>query len=141
MLLIWKISYLKILHIQQKKAIRAILGVPFDSPSTPLFCNLGILNLNQLLTYHTSIFMYQQQNGLLPNTLLSLFNSNSFYHLYNTRNAANLSTPFYTLSISCHNVIYKGVSIWNSLPRNIKNCTSLNLFKRKLKSYLLGKHL
>ena len=30
--------------------------------------------------------------------------------------------------------------VWNSLPLELKNCTSINIFKQHLKTYLFRKH-
>ena len=81
--------------------------------------------------------MYHYCNGSLPDIFVNYFANNNHYHTYNTRNASNLSTPFYKLNI-CHNFLhYRAVHIWNALPDCIKDCPTIFSFKRKLKSHML----
>ena len=138
--IIWGFTYfsnINKLHIQQKKAVRAICNVPYNSHSLPLFRELNILTIFDLINYHTSIFMYHYCNGSLPDIFVNYFANNNHYHTYNTRNASNLSTPFYKLNI-CHNFLhYRAVHIWNALPDCIKDCPTIFSFKRKLKSHML----
>ena len=48
----------------QKKALRIISNYRLTSP---IFMNHGLLNIHQHIQYHDLIFMFQQQNNLLPN--------------------------------------------------------------------------
>ena len=136
----WGFTYhsnIKKLFILQKRALRAISNSSFNSPSAPLFLHLKTLNIFDLFNYHTSIFMFRYHKGTLPNIFSHYFASNSQFHTYNTRNANDLLTPLYNLDISQHFIKYKGIFIWNSLPINLRNCSTLMTFKSKLKAHLI----
>ena len=75
---------------------------------------LGILNLPQQLAYNKGIFMHKCLNNNSPN------------YLYEPRPRLDL----FKTSIS-----FAGVSLWNSMPQNIKSCISLPCFERNLHKY------
>ena len=73
----------------------------------------------------------------------SLRQSDQFFvsHSINTRNR-NLATPTYhRLTCTQHAVSYKGPTVWNSLPRSLKEIESVQLFKKLLKSHLLESYV
>ena len=78
--------------------------------------------------------MYKTLNGMTPEYLRSSFffrdNLNS-YHLRNTENTLILPQPrtdYLKKSFS-----YSGAQLWNSLPTELRQATSLNDFKTKLR--------
>ena len=46
----------------------------------------------------------------------------------------NISPEFVTTKYGTENVIYRGYISWSSLPKEIKNSSTLSEFKRRLKS-------
>ena len=44
---------------------------------------------------------------------------------------------FFALTFMTTNSVY-GVKLWNTLPGEIKNCTSVNIFKKCLKKHFLS---
>ena len=80
--------------------------------------------------------MYKTLNGMTPEYLRSSFvardNLNS-YHLRNTENTLVLPQPrtdYLKKSFS-----YMGAQLWNSLPIELRQATSLNAFKTKLRRH------
>ena len=78
--------------------------------------------------------MYKTLNGMTPEYLRSSFvfrdNLNS-YHLRNTENTLTLPQPrtvYLKKSFS-----FSGAQLWNSLPIELRQATSLNDFKTKLR--------
>ena len=73
---------------------------------------------------------------LLPKIYYDYFQPNQGMYSYETRNKAdpylhNVNTIFGQRCIKL-----KGALLWNELPDHIKNISSANKFKSKLKSYL-----
>ena len=82
----------------------------------------GILNLLQQLAYNKGIFMHKVLNNNSPNYLAQLFISHRS-HYTNSRN--NLYVPRPRLYLFKTSISFPGASLWNSLPQNIKSCSSL----------------
>ena len=77
--------------------------------------------------------MFKGFYGLLNERLMKLCT----YNKRNTRQKMNFyvnykRTKLKTFSISCH-----GVSLWNSLNIEIRSSKSINMFKKRMKKYLL----
>ena len=63
------------------------------------------------------------------------FSSN---HSLNTRNRNRPVSAFCRLALTQNSIRYQGPKIWNDLPINIRQCKSLNLFKKNLKSHFVN---
>ena len=87
--------------------------------------------------YQLGIFMFLCHINLLPTSLLKYFSLNCNIHSYATRNAANFHMPKVRTSLLHKSIIYQGPVVWNSIPDEIRNSKSLNLFKIKLKNYFI----
>ena len=59
-------------------------------------------------------------------------------HMHNTRfsSGINFIVPQHRLSSTQKSFMLNAVALWNSLPDNIKDISTLSLFKLKLKKYL-----
>ena len=59
-------------------------------------------------------------------------------HSYPTRFdiALNFNVPKFNKSTTHRSFLYRGISLWNSLPVDLKRCDTLFSFKRRLKDYL-----
>ena len=115
----------------QKKMIRALNSLPYNSHTGPYFKDMKLLKVED---------MYKLQIGLNIHTGISR-NELTFIseiHNYNTRNRNNLRTPGVHLSRSQMNWKFRGIQLWNSIPEYIKQCSSRNLCKVKLKRYLIS---
>ncbi|XP_045471754.1 uncharacterized protein LOC123678662 [Harmonia axyridis] len=67
---------------------------------------------------------------------IGVYSTCSSFHSYQTRQL-NLSFPRHKLSITEKHPTYACIKYYNNLPVDIRNCQTLNLFKKKLKSFLL----
>ena len=119
----------------QKRAARIILKADFMTPSVQLFKELNWLKRVQ---YHTCLMVYKGINGLAPAYISSMLTYVSEQHERHTR-----STTFNLLYIPrSHSSLFdraflvQGPKLWNSLPADIRNNTSVNRFKSALKRYL-----
>lgn len=131
-------SNLSRLQILQNKAMRVILGCRRDTSIKSMLTTLNWFNVKKYFFCQTMIFIYKIINNLLPNYLKIKLTPVSNTHNINTRNAT--SCNFYVnrtqKSSSSKSLFFKGVIEFNSLPREIKDCRSLNIFKKKLKAYV-----
>ena len=58
-------------------------------------------------------------------------------HSYDTRSNNQVHDPFPRLVSTQRSIGHVGPKIWNELPVDIRESSSLNMFKNKLKNFLL----
>ena len=117
-----------------------IVGLLPHSVGSSNYLTYSILDFRNLYKYFSSVKFYNShklgyhqyfaQNvvNLIPN------------HYYPTRNrlAECINIPQYRLS-KCHqSFFYNACSIWNSVPKNIRDLESIVEFKREYKKFLLN---
>ena len=125
---LWRSTLKNPMNSLHRRAGKLILSDPSLS-TEQMMSALGILNLPQQLAYNKVIFMHKVLNNNSPNYLAQLFISHQS-HYTNSRN--NLYVPRPRLDLFKTSISFAGVSLWNSLPQNIKSCISLPFFKRNL---------
>ena len=75
--------------VLQKRAVRMITFLIMrDAHSSPLFSQLGLIKLMDLVTIYTALFMFQYHINLLPKAFDNFFSRMSSKHNYNTRLAS-----------------------------------------------------
>ncbi len=99
------------------------------------------LSLQYRRDFHKFVMVYKCRNGLAPQYLCDIFNSNHDIHNLNTRNASLRVTKHAKARTAYYHGSYalSGQRLWNDLPNNIKLCTSLSSFKNALYKYLIAK--
>ena len=137
----WAANYItnldKLIKIQ-KKLVRIISNSEFNAHTSPIFKDLNLLPFNQINIYMTAVFMFRVINNLIPVAFQDMFLHIFNVHSYITRQANSLYIPRYRttrckFAIKCH-----GPIVWNTIPNYLQTISSLYLFKRKLKMYLIG---
>jgi hypothetical protein len=149
-----KKTYIQPLIRLQKQIIRIIMNKRYKTHTTPLFARLNILKLTNLyilrvcVEMHSFIYTQSQQNRPQHH---HIYTWSTQTHEHKTRYSLqqNLSIPNkYTHRYSKSKVSQQQPlehfnaqysSIWNSIPLPIREVTSKDCFKRKLKAHLLSK--
>ena len=140
--LVWANTFptsLKQLNALQNKAIRIISHVQPRIHAKPLYQELNLLTMNNIMKYQQAIFIYQCVNGLLPTQFSNMFAFTQDNYNYRTRSSLSrqLIIPRHrTLSFQ-YNIRYSGPKVWNDLPLIIKSAPTLQIFKSKLKKHFL----
>lgn len=136
---IWGIersSLFKQLIICQKKAVRIISYCKWNEHTAPLFDKLCILPVDKINDLQVGCFVYRCVNNLLSVQFTSMFMSNTLIHGYCTRQKSNLHFNYSRLNVRKNAVRIAGVSLWNSIPINIRSAETYILFKKLYKAYL-----
>ena len=111
----------------QKKIIRLITHSSYLAHTSPLFYKKGILKIRDIYKYVLGVYIFNRK-ALLEYPL----------HSYNTRNR-DLAIPSFQRLVLCERSLScNGPRLWNTLPEEIKNSSSLATFKRNLKLYYVG---
>lgn len=147
---IWGSNYesnIKPLYIIQKRAIRLISNAGPTSHSSPLFKNLRVLKLNDLIKYQTLLVLHSFLFKRLPISLTNKFtlhtaarNTRSSKHFNELiPSSTGTATPNYRVTNYRQFVIfYRGPVLWNTLLSPKISClmdipSSPSLFKKCLK--------
>lgn len=115
----------------QKRALRAMAGVPNDVSCRELFKEFKILTLTGELIYQVALFTHNnvdlfQRRG--RNVARALRSNNYHYRLV---------TPKHKLKKSERSVYIMGPSVYNRLPDRIRNAASTSIFRHNLKKWLI----
>jgi Reverse transcriptase (RNA-dependent DNA polymerase) len=136
------IEHLKKIKIAQKKALKAMMGVPFRSPSFEIFCNNSILPILKIIDLQSCIFIHNIMNQYTHSNTQLLINAN--FHNHNTRQRWDLhfnnnnSTTFGNRSLlHCSKRLYNNN---NLVPNDFKNLNKIS-FKIKLKKFFKSSFL
>ena len=128
------------LFLLQKRALRICTSSHYLSNTDPLFYQLKTLKIYDVHTFQTAIFMYKFSKKILPSTFQKTFTYNSNIHSYPTRHSSDIHLNNPKILLAHRSIRHHGPDIWNSLPENIKLCSSLYSFKALMKKYLLFKY-
>ena len=116
------------LNVLHKRAVRLISDAPFLAHADPLFYENNILKIYDQNKHSLATYVYKNIDVLLEYQRL---------HNYSTRNRENLLPPFHRLRTTQQSVLFNAINVWNSVPQNIKECTSVCGFKNRYKRYLI----
>ena len=98
----------------------------------------NLLNIETLIRFDRSVMVYKVVNKLCPESLWDMYEQRCNLSSYNTRNNRDLHIPKVNLEHRKKGFRYSGIKIWNDIPLEIRELSSLTLFKKKLKGYLLN---
>ena len=135
-------SILYKLQLIQNSAARLIVRMRKFDHITPLLMDLHWLPVKHRIDYKIALLCFKCLNNAAPSYLKDLLDI-----LYVPRRTLRSSSDTTLLCIPSTNYKhygnrsfnYQGPKIWNELPCSIRNLTSLNIFKKRLKTYLFNR--
>ena len=137
--LIWASTYvtnLQQIHLLLKKVVWAISKADYKASSKPLFASLKIPDVFSIYSLQVSAFMYLYHHDALPIAFTQIFQTGNQIHQYSTRYSDFYRPHTCRTNIKKFSILFQGPRIWNSLPNNIKNAPTFNIFKRVIKPFL-----
>jgi hypothetical protein len=114
-------------------AARIMSGTRKFDHVTPILKQLNWLLVKLMLSYRNGVLAFKCVKGLTQGYLSDRFNMRSIIHTSNTRNKDLLNIPEYKSAAGQQTFLYRAASLWNSLPRSLKESASINNFKRDYK--------
>jgi hypothetical protein len=131
-------SFLGTVHIKQKKIIRICTNSPFLAHTPPLFADLNTLTIHDIHKLQIALFMFKFHNNLLPDIFLNYFTKTNSIHGYETRNSKLYRPRNFNTNLANNTIQRQGPLIWSSVPKYIRDSTSVLSFKMKLKAELIS---
>ena len=145
-ILVWGLTYetsINPVFLLQKRVLRAITFENFTSHSTPIFSDLKILKLHDLVQLKLLTFVYESVNKISPTCFHNFFKSVASVHQYGTRQAGKddiFLTQKNTNQYGLRSIHYHGSKCWNYIPVDIKRSPSANISRQRLKAFLFEKN-
>lgn len=120
----------------QNRGMRIILTCNRYTPIKSMLSCLEWIPVASKIEFLTMIFIYKIANNLMPDYLNAYITYNRDIHNYPTRSRDNFYILRTNYKRAMNSLFYKGLNKYNMLPANIKEATSLAVFKRELYKYL-----
>ena len=129
-------KYYEELNRLQLKILSDIFGLSFSKTKTKMK-DFKILTAYNLIKFQIGLIMYKAYQGLLPVHVQARFLRNKDVLVRSSISSFNFKVQYCNSSIKSNCLSITGVSFWNSLPFQLKTITSFQVFKCKLRDYLL----
>ena len=116
----------------QNRAARILTSSSYDADARFLLQQLGWKDLITQRQIQVALMVFKALNDLAPDHLSSMFTerSTSGYVLRDSTNKLNVPLP--KTNYLKRSFSYRGATVWNSLPCNLRQEKSLNRFKQLL---------
>ena len=128
----------------QNPAARLILDIGKFSHITPALHELHWLPVSLRIDYKILLLTFKCIYGLAPTYLSDLISikSNSLYNLRSTGKLLLLDHPKGNMltTLGARSFSAAAPKLWNGLPMELRQATSLDSFKSRLKTYLFKKY-
>lgn len=123
-----KINELKRL---QNKAIKAIYRLPYLYPTRNLYTiENNLLPIDVINQIQLTLLIFKIKNNYIKHNFEIKFRHNT--HNYPTSSRFDILLPFCNTNTGLNTILYRGVNIFNNLPENIRNCTSIAIYKKNI---------
>ena len=127
----------KIFRIQ-KKYCRLLTFSSYRSHSNPIFFKLSILTVYDIYKYQLALHMYRIMNNMLSHNDHFVFQTNTRIHNYNTRHKMDIHQNYCRTRTRQNTLYFQGPKLWNSIPTELKQLSTIQIFKRTFKLHLLN---
>ena len=120
----------KEVQVLQNKAARLVCLAPPRARRVELYKKLGWLSVNQLISYHDLITVFRIRNSSEPEYLAEF--------LRNDNRNGSIVVPNQRLSVTQKSFVFRGSTLWNQLPLNVRNSAKIGSFKRGVKQWIIS---
>ena len=124
----------------QNTAARIVTRTKKFEHITPALINLHWLPVHSRIDYKILLLTYKAIHSLTPEYLSDILQLYIPVRTLRSSDKNLLSTTSYKqINYGGRSFAYAAPKLWNSLPTDIRQASSVDSFKRKLKTYLFGK--
>jgi len=132
--------HLSKLMILNNKILRILQNKPYRSPVKDLYTAYNTLPIPQLHIQQLLLLVHKciYHKYMVPQIYLDYFYDYYIIYSRDTRRKTNLHMYSVNSTFGQRSFKFQGASLWNELPKSIKNMKSLRKFKEALKLHLLN---
>ena len=124
----------------QKKIARILNLAAYNAPSNPIFKQLKLLKLEDIIEMELLKLMYQVMHNQAPISICNLFPINANIHNYNTRRRYDPVIRSRNYAPLDHSFVCLGPSLWSSQPNDIKNSTTVKTLSRRIRKLTVSRY-
>lgn len=124
------------IQILQNRAMRVLLGCNRYTPVRVMCCELGFLNVDQLVLEANLMFIYKILNDLTPTFFKEQLVKRGDMMSYNLRTGNEYHVPKFKSNFLMKSLFISGVMSYNCLPTNVKRSANVKEFKYNIRLYL-----
>jgi hypothetical protein len=133
-------TLLNVLQVQQNKLLKILCKRNIRDSATALHQELGLLSCQNVNEQFTLLFVFKQRNNLLPNIFMDYYKLVGDVNVRSSRQSNLIFVLRHRLQAGALSMKIYGAQHWNDVPIELREIKSLNIFKRKVKTYLLANH-
>jgi hypothetical protein len=135
-----KITYLHDLTVLNNRVLRTLQLRNIRTRLEELYKSYNTLPVCELHDYKLCIFVFKFLfcKETLPLTFRNYFTLNLSIHDHNTRTSTNIHIQRYSTGFGKRALFYRAAILWNKLPNDVKVCTTISVFKNRLKTYFIN---
>ena len=118
----------------QKSATRILTFSDFQTHSDPLFRQLNILKISEIVKLRNLILIHEALNKSCPNDIINTLNLNYHNNSHNTRSKTSklLIKPYCrTSKFGINSITYQSITHWNEIQQHFKDTDLSQLSKSK----------
>ena len=124
-------SYIDKIQVLQKRVIKNLFSRHLPGLTTKeLFKELRILKINQIHKLELVKLVFLAINTDRYSCLRDEIRRLEWSHNYNTRRICNYRLPRTRVAADQHGIVFQAISLWNSLPLDLRESTSLSVLKK-----------
>ena len=123
---------IRALQVMQNKAARTVTKLTWYTPTRTLLQQCNWLSVKQLVHFHTALQVWRVMRTKYPVYISTKLQPSV------TRSAdqGNLKVPAVEYSLSEKSFMVRSAYMWNTIPPDIRNCKTIESFKKKLKGWI-----
>ncbi len=125
-------SHIKIIKSVQNRVIRVISFSNIRSHISDIYRELKILQINDLISYYSNIYIYKSLNKLNSFASAKFFTFSKTSQRTRSSEREPLALPKCKTNYTQNTIFFKGVQNWNSLNLEIRTQKNFRAFKNKL---------
>ena len=130
-------THIRRLQTVQNRILKILTCKPVRYSTNRLHNEIGLLTVENVHTFFINIFVYKQQNRMLPVIFNDYFQYNSEMRARTTRQDKLLYVNRCRTTFGTKSVKHLGAQLWNQTANEIRKAPSLPTFKYKYKCCLL----
>lgn len=127
------------LQIIQNRAMRILTRKNRFTPIMEMVEQLDILMIDEQIRFDTLVLIYKIRNNYTPEYLTRNLKSTREATIRNLRNANELRIPKRIKQIETNSIYFRGIILFNALPKEVKEANDISAFKIQLSQHL--KHM
>jgi len=136
---ILSVNNMRAIQSVQNAALRFVYGFKKSEHVLYYLNNANLLNMSRRRCLRLCCLLHKIIMNKSPDYLFNKLITRSSYYSYSTRNSNSLNVPRCRLSLTAGAFSVSAARAWNSMPKQIAQCNTLNKLKSKLTEYLLQK--